>query len=92
MLERYFKGEKHIKPNDITINSVLDAWANSSDERASERYKHILGKMEDLCQLSGDLDLQPNVQIHSTVLNAWAKSSLSSSATQTEKILREMER
>jgi formiminotetrahydrofolate cyclodeaminase len=72
--------------------SVIDAWANSGDERGPEKAEHLLRKIDMLHNL-GRHGIQPNVQAYTSVMNAWAqqKSSDESAASRVEQLLAEME-
>jgi hypothetical protein len=92
MIERYFKGEKHNKPNVIIFNNVIDAWANTGDERSPLQAEQLLHRMDDLQHL-GMERVQPNVHTYSSLMNAWAKQSSNESAvSQVEWLLSNMER
>lgn len=84
MLDRY-NNIGDCKPDKISFNAVINAWARSGDNRAPSRAEHILMSME-------KCDVQPDLYSYNAVINAWVKSGQKGSASRAEQILAEMER
>ena len=83
MLDR-FNNNGDCKPDKISFNAVINAWARSGDNRAPSRAEHILKIME-------ECDVQPDLYSYNAVINAWVKSGQKGSASRAEQILAEME-
>ena len=84
------EGNLDVKPDTITFNGVIDAWARSHDRRAPKRAEEILAHMNQLYQ-EGNYDVQPDTYTYNTVINCWAKSNEPGSAKRAEHILAIME-
>jgi hypothetical protein len=69
MLEQYDMGNNNVKPNTITYNSVIDAWANSKDPNAGIRAEAILQRMEEQYKM-GNRDVEPNTLSYNSAINA----------------------
>jgi len=82
-------GFNRLSPRISSVNTVLDAWARSGDQRAPSQAEEILRTIEILYE-QGNRDLQPNVGTYNAVINAWAKSGQKSSPSRVEHILVKM--
>jgi len=76
-----------LKPDTVTFNSVLLAFANSRSEAAALKAEQILQGMIKI----SDSSVNPNVTSYTTVISAWAKSGSEKALKRVEKILLGME-
>lgn len=90
MEEKYESGEEHLKPNTVTFNSVMDAWAKSSGGTLGARKAEALLEKMHQQYRAGDTHVQPNVMSYNTVLSAWARSGTKCAYRKTEAILDNM--
>lgn len=73
MEQSYASGDQYCKPDIVSYNAVIDAYAKSSREDAAEHAEQILRRMGHLYK-EGRVDIRPNTRSFNTVINAWAKS------------------
>lgn len=73
MEQSYASGDQYCKPDIVSYNAVIDAYAKSSREDAAENAEQILRRMGHLYK-EGRVDIRPNTRSFNTVINAWAKS------------------
>lgn len=57
-----------MKPDTITFNAVLDAWARSGDRVAPYRAEQILDHMDDLYR-SGNKGVKPDTYTYNTLVS-----------------------
>ena len=89
-LEKLWEADNaKVKPNVILYGAVIDAWAKSRENGATQRAEAILEHMEQLHQ-QGHEGVCPNVICFNTVINAWAKSREKGAALRAEAILNHM--
>jgi hypothetical protein len=82
----------HCKPNTMTYNSVMNAYAKSSDAKAAEKAEKLLSEMKKRVEEEGDdCSVRPDFFSFSTVINAWARSLNSEKVYKVMNILNEME-
>jgi len=80
---------RNLKPDLITMNSLINAWSKSSMPNAAQRAQDILDYMEDNQELSG---IRPNDVSYTSVIVGWTNSGDPSAAKNAEKILLRMEK
>lgn len=81
------------KPNTMTYNSVMNAYAKSSDANAAEKAEKLLFEMKKRVEEEGhDCSVMPDFFSFSTVINAWARSLNSNKVDKVMNILNEMEK
>ena len=73
MQELYKAGNTDVKPNMISFNTVLSAWAKSQDPAAAKQTEVILQCMQELSE-AGNTDVKPNTIYFNAVLSTWANS------------------
>jgi pentatricopeptide repeat protein len=83
-------GNGDVKPDTITFNAVIDAWARSGCKRGPQRAEQILNHMDELYH-GGNIDVKPDTYTYNTLINALAKSGDGGSAARAEEILKIME-
>ena len=87
----YQVGYYQEKPDVVSYNAVLNAWAKSRERhQCAQRAETLLQKMEER-YACGDKDMKPNVISFNCVLNAFANSSQRGSAQRAEEMLHQME-
>jgi hypothetical protein len=79
----------NIQPNLITFNSILNAWAKSTEPRAASSAEALLQKMERSHE-QNKLDFRPDNISYTTVIDALAKSGEKDAALRAEQILLKM--
>jgi PPR repeat/Pentatricopeptide repeat domain len=90
-MDRLYKsGNQDVRPDTITFNAVLDAWARSGDRMAAHRAEQILDHMDELYR-AGNHGVKPDTYTYNTLINAHAKSSEIGSAARAEHVLQVME-
>lgn len=85
----------HIKPNKISYNSVITAWARSNDRRTSARQaEELLRSMYDFYNNESGLDpdCKPDARSFNAVINAVARSRSPNCADRAKFLLDEMGR
>jgi len=84
-----------VKPNVITFNAVIGAYAKSAaihgQSNAAERADKILQRMELLHTKTGYEELRPDVISYTSVIDAYSKSNIPHAAKRASEILHEME-
>lgn len=89
-MDRLYKsGNTSVRPDTITFNAVLDAWARSGDRMAAHRAEQILDHMDELYR-AGNQGVKPDTYTYNTLINAHAKSSEKGSAARAEHVLEVM--
>lgn len=89
-MDRLYKsGNYCVRPDTITFNAVLDAWARSGDRMAAHRAEQILDHMDELYR-AGNQGVKPDTYTYNTLINAHAKSSEKGSAARAEHVLQVM--
>lgn len=82
MTELSEAGMPMVKPDTVTLSTVINSWARSGAEGAAERAEQILNRMEGLGDGGGShgggtassFSLRANRYTYGGVLNAWAQS------------------
>jgi hypothetical protein len=69
---QYKMGDEDVKPNAITYNTAITAWANSQDPNAGMRAEAILQRVEEQCKM-GNEEVKPNTITFNTAITAWGK-------------------
>ncbi len=90
MDQLYAAGNKAIKADSYSYNTVLNAWAKSGLTGAPQRAERILSIMETKYR-NGDVSLKPNTRTYTTVVDTWAKSNERNAARKAEEILAAMQ-
>ena len=67
MLNHYQNGNEKVRPNMITYNSVLDAYARNGDIKGALEIWDLMNND----YLSGNLSAEPNIPSYNTLINAW---------------------
>jgi len=74
-MDRLYKGgNPDVKPDTITFNAVLDAWARSGDRVAPHRAEQILDHMDDLYR-AGNRGVKPDTYTYNTLVRCSCTSS-----------------
>ena len=68
-------GDTSVKPNNITYDTVIQAWAKSRGCEAPLRAQQLLEHMYELYTQRGDKALKPGIYTVGSVLHAWSKAS-----------------
>jgi len=84
-------GNLDARPNTISYNACIDAWAKSCHEKAGKRAETLLRRMEELYESKINLLVKPNTRSYNSVMNAYSKSRDPNSARNAERIFDEME-
>ena len=79
-----------VKPDTISFNAVLSAWANSRDPSAAKRTEAILEYMQELYD-AGNVDVKPNTICFNSAISAWAKTGDPAAVKRAEAILQRMQ-
>lgn len=87
MEERY-----EMKPNAITYNDCLKAWARCSSESGATRALSILERMQQLFEASADISFKPNIIHYNTCLSAFSRLKSKSSVNQAKDLFAKMQR
>jgi Pentatricopeptide repeat domain len=82
-------GNYFAKPDTITYNVVINAWAKSGDQGAALETERLLTRMHQLHQ-AGDKDIKPNVVTYGAVIDSYAKSGEKGAAAKADTLLAEM--
>lgn len=82
-------GNKLVKPDAYTYNTVINAWAKSGERGSASRAQHLLSIMEQRYNM-GDHKIKPNTRSYTSVIDAWAKSGERGSALRAENLLNKM--
>jgi hypothetical protein len=60
-------GNKHCRPDRVTINSIIGVWAKKSpEEGAAARAREFLDFLEELYESLGDLSIKPDRYSYNT--------------------------
>ena len=94
---RYIKNVRNVPPNalrdvrpdKISYNTAIYAWANSGDMRAAAKAETILQKMISAYK-AGDETLKPDVTTYNSLITAWSKTPSAGAAAAAEEILDRM--
>jgi len=89
MDELYRAGNKGVKPDTYTYNTLINAWAKAGERGSAARAEHVLSVMEQRYR-DGDKAFKPNTRTHTSVIDAWAKSGEKGAAQRAEQILNNM--
>lgn len=84
-----------ILPNRVCFNSCMAAWANCGvrGQYAAKKTEKLLRQMEQLYNITGDINIKPDIVSYGTVINAWAQSGAGRLAAQkAEAVLNKMVR
>jgi hypothetical protein len=81
--------ELGLKPDTISFNAAISAWANSNDSSAGQRAELLLQKMSKLGE-AGHVDAKPNTTSFNSAIAAWTNSRSAFAANKAEAILRRM--
>ncbi len=90
MESMYRAGDESVKPNVLTYNSMLSAWARSNTKCAHWKAKAVLQKMWKLYE-AGDKSVKPDTTAYNTLISAVSKSHCEDKAQKALRVLREME-
>ena len=91
-LEQLLKESLHdtrLRPSNITLNTVLNAWAKSGLPNAPEKVKTLFHKIEHLYR-DGKIDQPPDEAAHICLMQAWSKSGRKETPFKVEEILDSM--
>lgn len=68
----YNSGMKHVKPNKISYNSVINAFAKSKDYKSGRRAENLLWKLFEFYREEGANDdlIKPDARTFNSVINA----------------------
>jgi pentatricopeptide repeat protein len=67
MHQLYQDGYSSVRPNQISFNSTINAWAKSRHPHAATKAEQLLGKME-------QYDCKPTSESYTPVLDAWSRT------------------
>ena len=88
--EKLFQYEEEIRPNNVVVNSVMDAWACSGSAEAGEKAQALLHRMEGLSRVE-KYNIQPDTISYNTCIKAWCNSNLPNSPIMAEQVLSKLE-
>jgi pentatricopeptide repeat protein len=88
MQDRYKSGDKELKPNVVSYNTVINAYAKAGN---ADRAEAILEEMHQDYE-QGNHDAKANVCSFNTVLSAWSRSGSAKGAERAEMILLRMKK
>jgi hypothetical protein len=91
MEESFQRGNLDARPNTISFNACIDAWAKSSHDKAGQRAEALLHRMQALYDSKANLYVKPNTRSFNSVMNAYSKSRDPNSARNAERIFDQME-
>lgn len=77
------------KPDTITYNVVINAWAKSGGKGAALEAEKLLAQMHAIHQ-AGDRDIKPNVVTYGAVIDSYAKSGEKGAAAKADTLLAQM--
>ncbi|CAB9525489.1 Pentatricopeptide repeat-containing protein [Seminavis robusta] len=86
MQELHIQGDKKVKPNLQTYNTVLNCWTKYGDVFRAEK---ILDQMEDMSR-NGQLQSSPNCVSYTTVINGWWRSKKKEAPARAERLFKRM--
>jgi pentatricopeptide repeat protein len=79
--------ERDVKPNLISFNTVIDAWAKSKEPNAAENALNILQQMENISESLNDTSIYPDTISYSSVISAIARSEKRNAGLQAVELL-----
>lgn len=82
-------GNVFAKPDTITYNVVINAWAKSGGKGAAAEAEKLLAKMQKL-HAAGDPDIKPNVVTYGAVIDSYAKCGEKGAAAKADTLLARM--
>lgn len=85
--DRYVAGEKYLRPNFYTYNSVMNAWARAGEP---EKAESVLKEMYEDYVTRGNTSAQPKTDSFNTVIKAWAFSKRPDATERAEEVLEQM--
>lgn len=85
----YKAGNLNAKPDTISHNIVINAWAKSGGKGASVEAEKLLARMHEL-HASGDPDIKPNVVTYGAVIDSYAKGGEKGAAAKADRLLAKM--
>lgn len=80
MEQKFRDGETDVRPNEITFNILLHAYAMSNDPDSAAKAEKVLAKMIALSEQENRRDAAPSLISFSTVLDAYAKTGQAEAA------------
>lgn len=86
----YNAGDDSVKPNVLTYNSMLSAWARSNTKCAHWKSLEVLRKMWKLYE-AGNEGVKPDTTAYNTLISAISKSQREDKAQRALRLLREMD-
>ena len=84
------QGYEDVRPDIISYNAVINAWAKSRESDAARRAEEILNHMLKLHE-GGQEGCCPNTTSFNTVIAAWAKSRDKSAYNHAKRVFRQMQ-
>jgi len=87
--EAVLQNMNSVKPNTISFNTAIAAWADSKDAAAGKRAEGLLKKMRQLSRQE-DSQVKPDVVSYISAITAWANSKDPSAGRYAEALLRQM--
>jgi hypothetical protein len=85
------RGNLDARPNTISYNACIDAWAKSGQDKAAQRAEALLHRMEELYQSKENIQVKPNTSSFNAVMNAHVKSRQTHAPRDVERLLDRME-
>jgi hypothetical protein len=82
-------GNVFAKPDTITYNVVINAWAKSGGKGAAAEAEKLLARMQKL-HAAGDPDIKPNVVTYGAVIDSYAKCGEKGAAAKADTLLAKM--
>lgn len=82
-------GNPYAKPDTITYNVVINAWAKSGGKGAASEAESLLARMHTF-HANGDPDIKPNVVTYGAVIDSYAKSGEKGAAAKADTLLAKM--
>lgn len=80
MEQKFRDGETDVRPNEITFNILLHAYAMSNDPDSAVKAEKVLGKMIALSEQGNRKDAAPSLISFTTVMDAYAKTGQAEAA------------
>lgn len=82
LLDEMCRGESKVRPDSISFNTVISAWANSTDPKSAERAEAILDRM---IEMGGRV--RPDIISFNAVMGAWVRSRSPKAFQQCKRLL-----
>ncbi|KAG7350865.1 PPR: pentatricopeptide repeat domain containing protein [Nitzschia inconspicua] len=81
-----------VRPDTVTFNACINAWATSRDPRAGKKAMEILEQMKEIStsEDSSDFDAHPDTVTYNTVLSCWSHCGDKNAALQAERVVKNM--